>query len=191
MPGWYGRAGRAVGAVLPYARRRGTGEGPAGVGREGRATRVTGVPDYPCRWMRGAPVTDIISEYKDVDAVMKRRLFLGPPKVRLGDPLGDQEPADEGAVGVEAVHPVVQGGRPQPAVVVEADVVEVDTILCFRERLLLREGAVVADIEDADAGGAGVGDVQPPFVGREDDALFGPSKPSAATRTSPVPGSRR
>jgi hypothetical protein len=33
--------------------------------------------------MRGAPVTDIISEYRDVDAVMKRRLFLGPPKVML------------------------------------------------------------------------------------------------------------
>ena len=51
------------------------------------------------------------------------RLRFGPPKAISHD-FRHSDLAEEGAVGVVAVHPVVTGGGPEPSGVVEAEVIE-------------------------------------------------------------------
>jgi hypothetical protein len=60
-----------------------------------------------------------------VFAVRNMRLHLGPPKAMLATISGTRILPMRCAVGGVAVHPVVARGGPEPAGVVEADVVEV------------------------------------------------------------------
>jgi hypothetical protein len=73
------------------------------------------------------------------------------------------------------VHSVVHRGHPEPAGVVEADVVEAGRLTSpgFSEALAVRERAVIAYVEDPDAACPRVGDEESPLVGREDEAARG------------------
>ena len=99
-----------------------------------------------------------------VVAVMKRSLRFGPPKVRLAD-LGQQQLAEQGAVGVEAVQPVV-AGRPDPAGVVEPDAVE-HAGVAGGEDLAAGERPSSVDVEPADVAPPGVDDVERRSSARE------------------------
>lgn len=77
----------------------------------------------------------------------------------IGDRFGQQKFADEGAVGVEAMH-TVPGCGPQTPGVVDTDAVEAAEI-AFGEDLPAGQGAVGGDVENAEVAGflSGVDDV--------------------------------
>jgi hypothetical protein len=88
------------------------------------------------------------------------------------------------------VDAVLEGGRPEPAVEVEADVVE-PAAVAADEDPVAAEGAVRADVEDPDVPGPAVVDVEPPFVAGEDQSVrpleaVGGEPDLTAVRVDPV-----
>ena len=87
----------------------------------------------------------------------------------VGDDLGDVQPAEQGAVGVEAVQAVVRRGPHAPAAV-EPESVERSGV-AVGEDVASGQGAVVIDVEPPDVSAAGVGDVQLSLVAAEREAV--------------------
>ncbi len=95
---------------------------------------------------------------------------LEPAEHQVGGELGQPQPADQGAVGVVAEHRLA-GRGPDPTGVVEPQAVEVVALDALGEHLAAAQRAVVAHLEHPQVPGSGVGDVEPPLVQREGQAV--------------------
>src|SRR5262249_14911341 len=94
---------------------------------------------------------------------------FGAAEGEVGGGLGEVQLAGQGAVGVEAVDPIV-GGGPDPAGVVEPDAVEGSGV-AGGEHLPGGQGTAAGDVEEPDVLGAGIGDVELAFAGGEGEPV--------------------
>ena len=93
----------------------------------------------------------------------------GPAEGEVGDDLGDVQLAEQRAVGIEAVQPVVRRGPHAPATV-EPQPVERSGVT-LGEDVTTRQAALVIDVESADVPAAGVSDAELAFVAAEGEPV--------------------
>src|SRR5499433_4188641 len=94
---------------------------------------------------------------------------FGAAEGEVGDNLREVQLAEQGAVGVEAVDPIV-GGGPDPAGVVEPDAVEGSGV-AGGEHFPGGQGTVAAHVEEPDVLLPGIDDIELPFVGGEGEPV--------------------